>query len=118
MNFFLSAGFGGLCAVIAAGVAFAAASQAGRDRRRAEEIARTWDRYTWLIQHRHDVHTELIVGLLERITSTAERLVDGDLVAFSLRFTEDILASVDRSEQESSTSASRTPDTGDDDESW
>ena len=112
MNFFNSAGFGGVCALAAALIAFAAAqlstrqrqrtdratlagaSAARADQRREEEIQRCWDRYVWLVDHIDEVGIPLAAGLLARITDTAVRLGDRDLVEFSRQLAAELLQTV------------------------
>lgn len=112
MNFFNSAGFGGVCALAAALIAFAAAQFSTRqrrqtdratlagaaashaDQRREEEIQRCWDRYVWLVDHIDEVGIPLAAGLLARITETAVRLEDRDLVEFSRQLAAELLETV------------------------
>ena len=61
----------------------AGATVAQADQRREEEIQRCRDRYVWLVDHIDEVVLPLTAGLLTRITNTAVRLEDCDLVAFS-----------------------------------
>ncbi|GAA2003549.1 hypothetical protein JL107_02695 [Nakamurella flavida] len=88
MNFFLSAGFGGLCAVIGAAIAYAAATLATRqksktdaDQRRQGEVAAAWDRFKWVMDHRDEFSPALTISLTIQLTQTADRLGDPDLVA-------------------------------------
>lgn len=112
MNFFTSTGFGGVCALAAALIAFAAAQLSTRqrrqtdqatlagaavaqaDQRREEEIQRCWDRYVWLVDHIDEVGLPLAAGLLTRITDTAVRLEDRDLVEFSRQLAAELLQTV------------------------
>lgn len=98
MDFFLSPGFGGLCAVIGAAIAHAAATVSTRQKARADaeirrqaEIARAWDRFVWLMEHRGELDPEVIFGLLQRIGSTAAALGDADLAAFTANVSTDLL---------------------------
>lgn len=115
-NFFLSAGFGGVCALLAAVIAFLAASLSTRQRRiadtatiaetalrreeerRAEAIQQCWDRYVWVIDHTDQIGVRLTIGLLNRIADTADQLGDLELVEFSRQFALELFAAV-RDEQ-------------------
>lgn len=98
MNFFLSPGFGGLCAVIGAAIAYGAATVATRqkvrtdtDQRRQAEVDRAWSRFVWLVSHRQEFNLPLIASLMTQLTSTADRLGDQDLVAFAQRLGTELL---------------------------
>jgi hypothetical protein len=100
-----TAGFGGVCALGAACIAFAAAwitirqrraadaaalaeSQAKRaDERRNSEIERCWDRFAWLIENRTILGPVLVLSLLEKLTDAAIRLAEPDLIAFTRELT-------------------------------
>ena len=110
MDFLYSPGFGGACALLAAVIAFIAASLSTRQRRRADEAALAeaarqreevrrsdqiqlcWDRYVWVVDHANEIGLRLTAGLLSRITDTAAELGDRDLVEFSRQFTLELLA--------------------------
>ena len=110
MDFLYSPGFGGACALLAAVIAFIAASLSTRQRRRADEAALAeaarqreevrrsdqiqlcWDRYVWVVDHANEIGLRLTAGLLGRITDTAAELGDRDLVEFSRQFTLELLA--------------------------
>lgn len=73
----------------------AALAEAARQReevRRGEQIQQTWDRYVWVVDHANEIGVRLTAGLLSRITDTAAALGDRDLVEFSRQFTLELLA--------------------------
>ena len=95
--FFLSPGFGGLCAVIGAAIAYGAATLATRqkaktdtEQRRQGEVARTWDRFVWVMEHRSEFNPVLTLDLLDQLVTTGDRLGDGDLVAIGRRITTEL----------------------------
>lgn len=105
-----TAGFGGLCAVAAAIIAFAAAALSTHQRRQADtanlretqrrreleahdhDVQRCWDRYVWLIDQADNIGIDLVISLLARLTESAEKLGEPDLVAFTREFTLDLFA--------------------------
>lgn len=102
MNFFLSPGFGGLCAVIGAAIAYAAATLATRqkartdsDQRRQADVDRAWDRFVWVMDHRTEFTPGLIANLLAQTITTAERLNDNNLVDMAGQVAAELLAAGD-----------------------
>lgn len=85
MNFFESAGFGGLCAVLAAFVAFFAARMSTVERRRHDDLQHWWDRFTWTIENVAP-DDELLYRLLARLSDAASRLHDPSLVDYMEEF--------------------------------
>ncbi|MTD16125.1 hypothetical protein GIS00_19485 [Nakamurella sp. YIM 132087] len=136
MDFFYSPGFGGACALLAAVIAFFAAQSSTRQRRRSDEatlleaarlrqnaeraeaVQRNWDRFTWLVDRAGEIDPALTVGLLARVTDTAEALGDRDLVEFSREFAADLFEGLELEDDAVDATESWTPpggraDTGD-----
>jgi hypothetical protein len=97
VNFFLSPGFGGLCAVLAAVIAYGAATLATRQKtrndaqqRRQDDIARVWDRFVWVMEHREEFNPVLTADLLDQLIGSGERLADEDLVALGQRISQEL----------------------------
>lgn len=88
VNFVESAGFGGLCAVIAAIVAYLAARRSTRERRRHDDLQQWWDRFTWTVEN-VPPDDELLYRLLARLSDAANRLRDPALVDYMEEFTLD-----------------------------
>lgn len=89
-----TAGFGGLCAVIAACIAFAAASVNAWVTRRNNKIKEWWDRYTWTLDRAETLGAWPTYELLSQLTETAAKLGDKDLIAFARRSTVELLRAV------------------------
>jgi hypothetical protein len=86
MHFFESAGFGGLCAVLAGTLAYLAARGANAERRRNDDLARWWDRFTWTADNVPS-DDELLYRLLARLSDAANRLGDPALIEYMQEFT-------------------------------
>lgn len=104
--FFLSPGFGGLCAVIGAAIAYAAATLATRQKAKTEARQRAWDRFVWVMDHRREFNPELIADLLTQMITTAKRLEDEDLLAMGRQIGTELIQD---GEQPSALGSSTTP---------
>jgi hypothetical protein len=88
MSFVESAGFGGICAVLAAIVAYLAARRSTKERRRHDDLQHWWDRFTWTVEN-VPPDDELLYRLLIRLTDAASALQDPTLVDYMEEFTLD-----------------------------
>lgn len=110
-----TAGFGGLCAVVASVIAFAAALITTRQRRAAERASQLWVRYVWLIDRGDTISVDLLIALLGQLTRSAAALGDADLVAFTREYTVELFASFGDETAETSPELPTAGHTGSDD---
>ncbi len=82
-----TAGFGGMCALIAAVIAFLAASVNAWVTRRNNKIKEWWDRYTWTLDRADTLGAVTTYQLLAQLTTTAAKLKDQDLIAYARQST-------------------------------
>ena len=88
-----TAGFGGLCAVIAALIATTGVVMTVIQRNRTERKDQWWRRFVWVVDHSGtDLGKTLTAGLLDQLTNTARQLNDADLVALAERYTRHVYA--------------------------
>ncbi len=103
-----TAGFGGLCALASALIAFSAAWLTLRQRQRADssalaeaqarrledrrnsEIERCWNRFTWILDKRESLADTIVLFLLERQTEISAQLDERELMGFAHEFTKEI----------------------------
>jgi len=83
-----TAGFGGLCAVIAALIATTGVLITVIQRNRTDRKDQWWARFVWLVDHSAaDLGKTLTASMLDQLTNTARQLNDADLVGLAERYT-------------------------------
>lgn len=88
-----TAGFGGLCAVIAAVIATSGVILTVMQRNRAGRKDQWWVRFTWVVDHTAGVlGITLTASMLDQLTTTARQVHDPDLIAFAERYTRHVYA--------------------------
>lgn len=88
-----TAGFGGLCAVIAALIAAAGVLMTVVQRNRTDRKEQWWGRFVWVVDHSAtDLGITLTASMLDQLTDTARNLNDADLVGLAERYTRHVYA--------------------------
>lgn len=88
-----TAGFGGLCAVIAALIATTGVLITVIQRHRTDRKEQWWGRFIWVVGHSAtDLGITLTASMLDQLTTTARRLNDDDLLALAERYTRHVYA--------------------------
>jgi len=88
-----TAGFGGLCAVIAAVITAAGVAVTLLVRSQVARRDAWWTRFVWVVDHSgSDLGGPLTVSRLDQLTTTARQLRDPDLIAFAERYTRHVYA--------------------------
>ena len=88
-----TAGFGGLCAVIAALIATTGVLITVIQRNRTDRKEQGWGRFVWVVDHSAaDLGVTLTASMLDQLTTTARQLNDDDLLALAERYTRHIYA--------------------------
>lgn len=88
-----TAGFGGLCAVIAALITVVGVAITLVQRSRVTRRDNWWARFVWVVDHSsRDLGGPLTISMLDQLTTTARQLSDADLIAFAERYTRHVYA--------------------------
>ena len=88
-----TAGFGGLCAMIAALIATTGVLITVIQRNRTDRKEQWWGRFVWVVDHSAtDLGVTLTASMLDQLTTTARQLKDDDLLALAERYTRHIYA--------------------------
>lgn len=88
-----TAGFGGLCAVVAALIATIGVLITVIQPNRAERKDQWWRRFVWVVDHSAtDLGKTLTASTLDQLTNSSRQLNDVDLVGLAERYTRHVYA--------------------------